>query len=97
MGIIEVNTVELEELDQEHAEVGIARPRVLSRMELEKTDNHQDQGVGGQSSTIDFVEVSLQKELFQDVDQPREEGVAFLEMLDQLGRAEAVGGIEANV
>ena len=46
---------------------------------------------------FNLVEISLQKELFENVDEFRQRRKSLLEVLDQLHRPEAIGHVEADV
>ena len=104
--VVEAAAVELEELDEQHAQIEIesagarvhnGRARVDARVHLEEAHGHEYEAVGADAAGPDLVEVALDEELLEDHDERSEARVLAQVLLDELGRAAAVERVEADV
>uniref|UniRef100_A0A182JF98 Uncharacterized protein n=1 Tax=Anopheles atroparvus TaxID=41427 RepID=A0A182JF98_ANOAO len=93
--VVELATVKLKELDQQHAEIG--KSVRLSVVLLQKAYAHQDQRVGRDAAGEYFVQVALQQELLQHQHQLFQHRIVTLVALYKLGRLHARLHVERNV
>lgn len=95
--IIELLAVELEELDEQNAEVVLGASRVNARMQLQERDDHENERVGADAARPHFVEVALQQELLEHHGQVAQARVLVEVLFDERRALHAVQHVEAYV
>ena len=84
--VVEASAVQLEEFDQQHAQIDLARARIDAGMQLQKADRHEYETVGADAACPHFVKVTLDQELFEDHDECAQTRILYQILFDELCR-----------